>query len=91
MKRFFQVVEKDTSSKRVKSNGEKEANVGSGKEPLVFMSWNANSLLLRLKKNRTELADFIQQLDPDVIAIQVGFLFDCLLICLEQACTTSAA
>ncbi|XP_057823454.1 DNA-(apurinic or apyrimidinic site) endonuclease isoform X1 [Cryptomeria japonica] len=70
MKRFFQVVEKDTSSKRVKSNGEKEANVGSGKEPLVFMSWNANSLLLRLKKNRTELADFIQQLDPDVIAIQ---------------------
>lgn len=47
-----------------------EANCSVKKEPLKFMSWNANSLLLRLKKNRTEIADFVQRLDPDVIAIQ---------------------
>uniref|UniRef100_A0A0D6R9B5 DNA-(apurinic or apyrimidinic site) endonuclease n=1 Tax=Araucaria cunninghamii TaxID=56994 RepID=A0A0D6R9B5_ARACU len=74
MKRFFQPVEKDGSlSKKQNTNTmpEKPPEGGkNGKEPLKFMSWNANSLLLRMKKNRSEVADFVQQLDPDVIAIQ---------------------
>eukprot|EP01018_Ginkgo_biloba_P023207 Gb_34536 [translate_table: standard] len=84
MKRFFQAVEKDGSFKKLQtssscpigndsnlnSNEKPAAAEGSRKEPLKFMSWNANSFLLRLKKNRSELADFVQRLDPDVIAIQ---------------------
>lgn len=38
--------------------------------PLRFMSWNANSLILRLKNNLEEITGFLKRLDPDVIAIQ---------------------
>lgn len=49
-------------------------------EPLKFLTWNANSFLLRIKNNWPEFTKFVQNLDPDVIAIQVsdhsvGFLF----------------
>lgn len=41
------------------------------KEPLKFITWNANSFLLRVKNNWPEFTNFIHNLDPDVIAIQV--------------------
>lgn len=34
------------------------------------MSWNANSLLLRLKNNLDEITALLQRVDPDLIAIQ---------------------
>eukprot|EP00249_Psilotum_nudum_P006584 c19905_g1_i1 orf=576-1673(-) len=40
------------------------------KGPLKLMSWNANSLILRIKNNLEELTSLLQRLDPDVIAIQ---------------------
>ncbi|CAA0815338.1 DNA-(apurinic or apyrimidinic site) lyase [Striga hermonthica] len=48
-----------------------EENSGAVKEePLKFLSWNANSLLLRIKNNWTEFSKFVENLDPDVIALQ---------------------
>lgn len=41
------------------------------KEPSKFLTWNANSLLLRIKNNWIEFSKFVEKLDPDVIAIQV--------------------
>lgn len=41
------------------------------KEPSKFLTWNANSLLLRIKNNWIEFSKFVENLDPDVIAIQV--------------------
>ncbi|KAM7471481.1 hypothetical protein LguiA_009664 [Lonicera macranthoides] len=40
------------------------------KEPLKFITWNANSFLLRVKNNWPDFTNFIHNLDPDVIAIQ---------------------
>nr|XP_010912903.1 DNA-(apurinic or apyrimidinic site) lyase isoform X1 [Elaeis guineensis] len=40
------------------------------KEPLKFLTWNANSLLLRVKNNWPEFSKFVQFLDPDAICIQ---------------------
>ncbi|GAB2269729.1 DNA-(apurinic or apyrimidinic site) endonuclease [Dionaea muscipula] len=40
------------------------------KEPLKFLTWNANSLLLRVKNNWPEFSKFVTGLDPDIIAIQ---------------------
>ncbi|KAK6920589.1 Endonuclease/exonuclease/phosphatase [Dillenia turbinata] len=40
------------------------------KEPLKFLTWNANSFLLRVKNNWPEFTKFISSLDPDIIAIQ---------------------
>uniref|UniRef100_A0A7N0RJ81 DNA-(apurinic or apyrimidinic site) endonuclease n=1 Tax=Kalanchoe fedtschenkoi TaxID=63787 RepID=A0A7N0RJ81_KALFE len=48
------------------ASGEKEKQ----KEPLKFLTWNANSLLLRVKNNWPEVCKFVSELDPDVIAIQ---------------------
>jgi hypothetical protein len=71
MKRFFKVVEKDSEkcSKKAKEN-ENEEKVETKKEPLKFMTWNANSLFLRVKNNWSEFSNFITTFDPDVIAIQ---------------------
>jgi len=78
MKRFFKVIEKDSEkcSKKPKENEneeekkEDENDEETKKEPLKFMTWNANSLLLRVKNNWSEFSNFITTFDPDVIAIQ---------------------
>ncbi|KAJ7515362.1 hypothetical protein O6H91_22G011400 [Diphasiastrum complanatum] len=84
MKRFFQSVERDQSFKKMTIKPPNDAAAGAAaaapeppvdgddawREPSKFMSWNANSLLLRLKKNREELMGLVQRLDPDIIAIQ---------------------
>ncbi|KAG6542858.1 hypothetical protein Mapa_015762 [Marchantia paleacea] len=83
MKRFFQPVAKNVTATKKQAIESKELNdvtesaaaeVENGneaKEPVRFLSWNANSFLLRLKNNRTEFVDLIRSFDPDVIAIQV--------------------
>lgn len=73
MKRFFQVVEKDSAGCLKKPKGdenEKEEENETKKEPLKFLTWNANSLFLRVKNNWSEFSKFITTFDPDVIAIQ---------------------
>ncbi|KAJ9140222.1 hypothetical protein P3X46_030895 [Hevea brasiliensis] len=81
MKRFFKPIEKDGSAKKPalsakQEDGEKrelsasEGNCENKKEPLKFITWNANSFLLRVKTNWPEFSKFISSLDPDVIAIQ---------------------
>ncbi|CAK8566224.1 unnamed protein product [Lathyrus sativus] len=76
MKRFFQVVEKDSDKalKKAKENEKEEENENENEtnkeEPLKFVTWNANSLFLRVKNNWSEFSNFITTFDPDVIAIQ---------------------
>ncbi|KAJ8752002.1 hypothetical protein K2173_001028 [Erythroxylum novogranatense] len=83
MKRFFKPIEKDGSAKKPsfssgEADGEKKEKVVSEleengepkKEPLKFVTWNANSLLLRAKNNWNEFSKFVSGLDPDVIALQ---------------------
>ncbi|MBA0744139.1 hypothetical protein Gogos_006776, partial [Gossypium gossypioides] len=78
MKRFFKPIEKEGSakkpslspSKNVAENGDALPEVDVKKEPLKFLTWNANSLLLRVKSNWPEFSNFVSNLDPDVIAIQ---------------------
>ncbi|TKY73598.1 DNA-(apurinic or apyrimidinic site) lyase [Spatholobus suberectus] len=75
MKRFFKVVEKDSdgSVKKPRENdaeAEAEAAENKKKEPLKFMTWNANSFLLRVKNNWPDFTNLITTFDPDVIAIQ---------------------
>ncbi|KAF5183977.1 DNA-(apurinic or apyrimidinic site) lyase [Thalictrum thalictroides] len=79
MKRFFQPVNNDKSFKKpnvssfsspeeaLENGGEKMKNK---KDPSKFMTWNANSFLLRVKNNWPEFSKFLEKLDPDVIAIQ---------------------
>ncbi|KAK7302193.1 hypothetical protein RJT34_13075 [Clitoria ternatea] len=71
MKRFFKVVEKDSdgSVKKPRENEPEEEN-NKKKEPLKFLTWNANSFLLRVKNNWSQFTNFITTFDPDVIAIQ---------------------
>lgn len=79
MKRFFKPIEKDESSNKKanlshdsKNGGAETAEGDRGtREPLKFVTWNANSLLLRVKNNWPEFTNFVSDLDPDVIAIQV--------------------
>ncbi|KAL0355252.1 UNVERIFIED_CONTAM: DNA-(apurinic or apyrimidinic site) lyase [Sesamum radiatum] len=53
------------------SDAGNEENVDTAKkEPLKFLTWNANSFLLRIKNNWPEFSKFVESLDPDVIAIQ---------------------
>ncbi|KAG0450081.1 hypothetical protein HPP92_026949 [Vanilla planifolia] len=47
-----------------------EAGERERREPRKFLTWNANSFLLRLKKNFAEFSKLVQALDPDAIAIQ---------------------
>ncbi|KAI4336264.1 hypothetical protein L6164_014810 [Bauhinia variegata] len=77
MKRFFQAVEKDGSSKKPsvsssRENGEstETSREEETKEPSKFLTWNANSLYLRVKNNWSEFSKFVMSFDPDVIAIQ---------------------
>ncbi|KAJ7945768.1 DNA-(apurinic or apyrimidinic site) lyase [Quillaja saponaria] len=76
MKRFFQPVEKDESSKKAslshsgKADEHTETPGVEKKEPLKLLTWNANSFLLRVKNNWPEFTKFMTSLDPDVIAIQ---------------------
>nr|GEZ08621.1 DNA-(apurinic or apyrimidinic site) lyase [Tanacetum cinerariifolium] len=79
MKRFFQPVKKDgTCFKKPNNNGETKATNPDEQqdeektqgEPRKFVTWNANSFLLRIKNNWNEFTTFIDTIDPDVIAIQ---------------------
>ncbi|KAJ4712493.1 DNA-(apurinic or apyrimidinic site) lyase [Melia azedarach] len=78
MKRFFKPIEKDGSakkpalfpSKKDGDNPEINNEETSKKDPLKFVSWNANSLLLRVKNDWPEFSKFVTTFDPDVIAIQ---------------------
>lgn len=80
MKRFFKPIEKEGSSapkkpcllSPEKHNG--EAVEEGKKEPTKFVTWNANSFLLRVKNDWSDLSKFVSDFDPDVIAIQVRFL-----------------
>lgn len=84
MKRFFKPIEKDgsTAPKKPCLSPEKRNGDGDGveegknqKEPTKFVTWNANSFLLRVKNDWSELSKFVSDFDPDVIAIQVGDSF----------------
>ncbi|RAL47542.1 hypothetical protein DM860_011280 [Cuscuta australis] len=87
MKRFFQPIQKDGSSKKPAlspsaKGGEEAAATAAAdpnsavsgenqkKDPTKFLTWNANSFLLRIKNNWPEFSQFVESLDPDVIAIQ---------------------
>ncbi|MBA0773122.1 hypothetical protein Gotri_008421 [Gossypium trilobum] len=78
MKRFFKPIEKEGSAKKPSlspskngaENGDALPEVDVKKEPLKFLTWNANSLLLRVKSNWPEFSNFVSNLDPDVISIQ---------------------
>lgn len=83
MKRFFKPVEKEGSCKKPslsspspspspsKENGEnREVSGEETGEPSKFLTWNANSFLLRVKNNWPEFTKLVSTLDPDVIAIQ---------------------
>ncbi|XP_031283548.1 DNA-(apurinic or apyrimidinic site) lyase [Pistacia vera] len=79
MKRFFKPIEKEGSAKKPtlspsKKDGENNCETSQEEnkkeEPLKFVTWNANSLLLRAKNNWPEFSKFVTNFDPDVIAIQ---------------------
>ncbi|KAK4844936.1 hypothetical protein QYF36_026201 [Acer negundo] len=75
MKRFFKPIEKDGSAKKPallpsKKETENEEENKKKREPLKFLTWNANSLLLRVKNNWPDFSNFVTSFDPDVIAIQ---------------------
>lgn len=81
MKRFFQPVHKDGSFKKPNSSSSSSSSVKDNieetgdekdnkKGPLKLVTWNANSFLLRVKNDWPEFTNFIQTLNPDVIAIQ---------------------
>uniref|UniRef100_A0A7N2RBF3 Endonuclease/exonuclease/phosphatase domain-containing protein n=1 Tax=Quercus lobata TaxID=97700 RepID=A0A7N2RBF3_QUELO len=68
MKRFFKPVEKEGSSKKPSlSQPEKEEDVSlsneSKGEPSKFMTWNANSFLLRVKNNWPEFTKLVTSFD----------------------------
>lgn len=78
MKRYFKPIEKDGSAKRPtlspskESAGDETASLEPKREPLKFLTWNANSFLLRVKNDWPELTKFVSGFDPDVISIQVS-------------------
>ena len=81
MKRFFKPIEKDGSAKKpalspAKKETENEEENKKKREPLKFLTWNANSLLLRVKNNWPDFSNFVTTFDPDVIAIQVTLVCD---------------
>ncbi|KAL1810388.1 hypothetical protein ACET3Z_027378 [Daucus carota] len=51
-------------------NNNDEGLTKNKKEPTKFLTWNANSFLLRVKNNWPEFTKLLQESDPDVIAIQ---------------------
>ncbi|KAM7275684.1 hypothetical protein ACFE04_017550 [Oxalis oulophora] len=50
--------------------GDDNTKSKSKEEPLKFVTWNANSLLLRAKSNWPQFTKFVNSCDPDVISIQ---------------------
>ncbi|KAI4329516.1 hypothetical protein MLD38_027897 [Melastoma candidum] len=81
MKRFFKPLEKDGPDQKKaalsspahpqSSSSDPPSDTDANKkEPLKFVTWNANSLLLRVKNDWTHFSNFVSHLDPDVIAIQ---------------------
>ncbi|TVU51700.1 hypothetical protein EJB05_03141 [Eragrostis curvula] len=82
MKRFFQPVPKDGSPAKKRpaaaadsgdAPGATADGGGEGKlseEPRKFLTWNANSLLLRMKSDWPSFTQFVSRLDPDVICVQ---------------------
>lgn len=81
MKRFFKPLEKEGSAKKPSLSPSKQASTNGEaqpepeeevirKDPLKFVTWNANSLLIRVKNNWPHFSNFISNLDPDIIAIQ---------------------
>ncbi|XP_042434625.1 DNA-(apurinic or apyrimidinic site) endonuclease [Zingiber officinale] len=83
MKRFFQPIVKEGSSKKAAlstsadtplcpaaDGGDKKEEKRGSTPPLKFLTWNANSLLLRAKNNWPEFSRLVQSLDPDVICFQ---------------------
>ncbi|KAE8700909.1 hypothetical protein F3Y22_tig00110551pilonHSYRG00142 [Hibiscus syriacus] len=78
MKRFFKPIEKEGSakkptlspSKQCVENGDAQPEVDIKKEPLKFLTWNATSLLIRVKNNWPEFSIFVSNLDPNIISIQ---------------------
>lgn len=83
MKRFFKPVPKDGSPAKKRpaaaaDSGDGPAAAGAGgeesspcEEPRKFLTWNANSLLLRMKSDWPAFSQFVARLDPDVICVQV--------------------
>ncbi|XP_020172166.1 DNA-(apurinic or apyrimidinic site) endonuclease [Aegilops tauschii subsp. strangulata] len=85
MKRFFQPVLKDGSPAKKRPAGAATsdcvdgpaptaADAGGdgppGEEPRRFVTWNANSLLLRMKSDWPAFCQFVARVDPDVICVQ---------------------
>ncbi|KMZ61655.1 DNA-(apurinic or apyrimidinic site) lyase, partial [Zostera marina] len=81
MKRFFQPIEKSVdgspSSKKVALSSPHESHSGKDDEvgfhrrdPTKFVTWNANSLLLRVKADWKKFSHFVQTINPDVICVQ---------------------
>ncbi|EPS63669.1 hypothetical protein M569_11112 [Genlisea aurea] len=75
MKRFFKPIEKDGPCKKPSNSASESRSavpdeIGSRNHPSKFLTWNANSLLLRIKNNWAEFSRLIESVDPDVIAIQ---------------------
>lgn len=93
MKRFFQPAAPDPSkrakgsgpSKRAKGSGDDPTALGGTKvgdndkrsDPRSFVTWNANSLLGRLRKqpDKDALFEYLRKKDlPDVICVQETWL-----------------
>ena len=51
-----------------------------GRNPSTFMTWNANSFLLRMKMDAHDFRKLVEQHDPDIIAIQVRMVAFCFTI-----------
>ncbi|GJN13406.1 hypothetical protein PR202_gb00102 [Eleusine coracana subsp. coracana] len=87
MKRFFQPVPKEGSPAKKRpaaatdsgnatgAAGDGDGEGKPGEEPRKFLTWNANSLLLRMKNDWPAFSKFVARLDPDVICIQRTELF----------------
>lgn len=60
-----------TSTESNSADADENQKENGKKEPTKFLTWNANSFLLRIKNNWPEFIKFVETLDPDVIAIQV--------------------
>lgn len=66
--------EPKTETEKTNPVSDDDSNKTLKKEPTKFLTWNANSFLLRIKNNWLEFTKFIDSIDPDIIAIQVSFL-----------------
>ncbi len=81
MKRFFQPAAPDPS-KRAKGSGDDPTGFQVGdnnkrSDPRSFVTWNANSLLGRLRKqpDKDALFEYLRKKDlPDVICVQETWL-----------------